>query len=108
MSVKALLRQSCTIANGTGHDRYGNETVGAGVVEPCRFQNITKQLLTATGDTLVIDGTLFLKPDSVATADSRITVDGQSYIVANYNSQVDGRGRVHHISLGLQKWQAGA
>lgn len=105
MNIARLLKQSCTIYNSTGTDKYGKATAGSGTAADCRFERRSKNVLDIQGEQTTIHAVVFLKPDVSVSIGDRLDYNSQTYKVITIADQVNGRGVAHHKELGVQLWR---
>lgn len=105
MSIAGLLNQSITIKAKTGHDGYGRDVVGAGTTVSARFQATTKTILLGNGDSVTLDGYIDVPAGTVVATNDRVTYGGIDYRIHSRKEAVGRNGAVHHLTLGVAKWQ---
>lgn len=105
MSFNGFLNQDATVYNQSSLDRYGRENFGSGTSIKCRFERKKKAKLMPSGETQIIDGIVYCKPDITVNVDDKLTFDSNNYKVLNKESVVVGNGTTHHLELEVIKWQ---
>lgn len=104
MNPTSLMNQSGTISVKSSFDQYGREQVGAATVVRCRVQLSNKTRFLPNGETLVIDGIVYLPSDTTVNINDKFTFGGVSYKVHNKYPQIDGQGETNHIKIEIIKW----
>jgi hypothetical protein len=107
MSFAGLLNQTITIKPPAASvDDYGRPSFGAGVVTLCRFEKLNKTKLLPNGQSIIIDGRVFIPGDVAAQINSHVEFGADLYKVISVSEMVDGRGATRHKELELQSWVA--
>lgn len=109
MGYDELLLHTVTIFNPVTDpdetDIYGNPLteLDAGIEEPARIQQLTTDEELKDRDTRITGYRAFLRADSVITALSTVSWNGDLYRVNGDPAVVDGFGEPHHVEAQLER-----
>lgn len=102
--IAANLNQTLSLYSDGVVDKFGKVTYGAAVSYPCRFQKVTRTMVTPQHELTPIDGIVFLGPDTIVDIGYKLTFDSKDYKVMSVEPLVDGRGRIRHYELKVQRF----
>lgn len=97
MIPSALLRQKITVERYAGSTAYG-PTWAAPVKMRARVTPRRRMVTTSTGDTIVADATVLIRPCREIPAESKVTHHGRTYQVAGV-TDATGLDEPHHSEL---------
>lgn len=106
MNPNSLMKQTGIITIKSSNDQYGREQIASSTTVSCRAQLQTKTRFLGNGETLVIDGVVYLPAGTTVNLNDKFTFSGVSYKVHSKYSPVDGNGSVNHIKIEIIKWPA--
>lgn len=98
------MNQSGTISTKTGNDQYGRNQFSTTVTVSCRLQLQTKTRFLPNGQTLIIDGIVYLPANTTVEINDKFTYAGVVYKIHSKYSPIDGEGNVNHIKVEIIKW----
>jgi plastocyanin len=104
MSLASLLRQSTTLYNRSGYDRYGKETVGAGTTIKARVQIVSKPRIMPDGTSYVITAIIYYPSDTTINEGDKITYGANNYRVHGISLPTDGVGQTNHKKIECTNW----
>ena len=109
MSLKSLMRQTITLYNRSGFDRYGKETVGAGTSVLARVQIVSKVRFhfSAQGSDAaeyVIAAIIYVPSATTVNEGDKITYNSVDYRVHGVTLSTDGQGDTAFKKLECTKW----
>lgn len=105
MALQSLLNQTISVYPVNSYDRYGDPVEGAASTYNARFQKVQKSRILANGESIVIEGIVYVHGDPAIELNDKITFGGVNYKVHSKTGQVDGQGANHHIKLEVIKWE---
>lgn len=102
--IGANLNQTITIYPSGVQDKFGKVTYGTGVDYACRFQKVTKNIVTAQNELTPVTGMVFLSADATVAIGSKATFGDVDYKILSVEPLIDGRGRTRHYEAYLTDW----
>ena len=105
MTYALLLNQTITLYQTQTIDEYGRVANTVGTDYNARFERVHKNILQADGNTLTIDGIVYINPGVAIENDDKITYGGNDYKVVAVDTVVGKLGSVHHYELKVVKWR---
>ena len=104
------MRQTITLYNRSGFDRYGKEVVGSGTTVKARVQPTSKVRFQygAEGSQqtqYVITAIIYLPPGTTVNEGDKITYNSLDYRVHGKSEGINGVGGANHIKVECTKWQ---
>lgn len=97
MIPTALLPHRITVERYAGSSAYG-PVYGAAVKMRARVTPKRRMVTTSTGDTVVADATVLIRPCREIPTESRVTHHGRTYLVAGVTDAA-GLDEPHHSEL---------
>lgn len=98
------LNQTITLSGSDVQDKFGKTSYSSGTDYLCRFQKVTKNIVTAQNELTPISAIVFLGPDTVVDIGYKAIFGTSDYKVMSVEPMIDRYGRTRHYELSLQEW----
>jgi hypothetical protein len=104
MSLDSLANQPATHYPSSATNEYGDATFGTSAAIKVRFQRTAKTKKLPTGETVTIEGVMYIPGDRTFSQGDKVVYGGQNYKIFSVKTDIDGQGNTFMSKVELLKW----